>query len=128
MDEGGLTENELGAVGVDHELLLREAQPEEVVLLSNGCVCCCVRKDLITTLLALRDKLPLLDACLIETTGVADPAALVQTFYAAELRGVCRLDAGTRRRPGTKRRARWSCRTRRSGAICRSAPTCSTAR
>ena len=86
-------ENELGAVGVDHELLLREAQPEEVVLLSNGCVCCRVRKDLITTLLALRDKLPLLDACLIETTGVADPAALVQTFYAAELRGVCRLDA-----------------------------------
>ena len=86
-------ENELGEVGVDHELLLREAQPEEVVLLSNGCVCCRVRKDLITTLLALRDKLPLLDACLIETTGVADPAALVQTFYAAELRGVCRLDA-----------------------------------
>lgn len=75
--------NELGEVGLDH-LLVREVT-EEVVLLSSGCICCSMRDDLVS---ALRDLASLRQAgsvppyarAVVETTGLADPAPLVQTL------------------------------------------------
>jgi len=87
-------ENELGEVGIDNELLLQHTEKEDVILLNNGCLCCRVRRDLVTALRALVDKMPLLDGCVIETTGVADPSPVAQTFFADEvLKEHCYLDA-----------------------------------
>ena len=74
-------ENEVGEEGIDHKLLL-DIDTEDVVLLSNGCICCKVRSDLITVLKTLVSKpeFAALDGVLIETTGIADPAPVVQTF------------------------------------------------
>jgi G3E family GTPase len=75
--------NELGSVPIDH-YLVREAR-EETVLLASGCVCCTLRTDLVdqlTSLLAQRagGELPRFRRVLLETTGLADPAPIVQTL------------------------------------------------
>lgn len=81
--------NEFGAVGLDH--LLIEASEEQFTLLDNGCVCCTVRGDLVTTLKELDRKsqageTPPLSRVIIETTGLADPAPILHTLMAeAEL-------------------------------------------
>ncbi|MDX8516753.1 CobW family GTP-binding protein [Mesorhizobium dulcispinae] len=81
--------NEFGAVGLDH--LLIEASEEQFTLLDNGCVCCTVRGDLVTTLKELDRKsqageTPPLSQVIIETTGLADPAPILHTLMAeAEL-------------------------------------------
>lgn len=72
-------ENEFGEVGIDHELVI-DAE-EEIFEMNNGCICCTVRGDLIRilgNLLKRRDKF---DHILIETTGLADPGPVVQTFF-----------------------------------------------
>ncbi len=76
-------ENEIGSEGIDHELLLQQVNSEEIILMENGCVCCTVRKDLITTLHRMfeNDAFTKLDWIVIETTGLADPAPLVQSLY-----------------------------------------------
>jgi len=89
-------ENEFGPVNIDSELLVRESAG--VVELTNGCLCCTVREDLARTLLDLkmrRDSCELLfDRIMIETTGVADPGPVIQTFFGApELRDAFLLDA-----------------------------------
>jgi molybdopterin-guanine dinucleotide biosynthesis protein len=85
-------ENELGEEGIDHELLLQGGK-EEIVLLRNGCLCCSVREDLRTTLRALLPRAGTLDGVVIETTGVARPAPVIQTFlHDADLRERMRLD------------------------------------
>ena len=83
-------ENEIGDEGVDHELLLQHTQKEEIILMNNGCVCCSVRKDLITTFRNLfsNPAFANLDWVVLETTGVADPAPLIQSLYMDE---ECRL-------------------------------------
>ena len=78
-------ENEFGAVGVDAEFLVTD-NDETVIQLANGCLCCTVRGDLARALneLAARcdaDGLPF-DRVLIETTGIADPGPIIQTFLA----------------------------------------------
>lgn len=79
-------ENEFGEANIDHELLVRERV--EVVEMNNGCLCCSVRGDLIRILgdlAARRDAGELaFDRVLIETTGLADPAPVAQTFFADE--------------------------------------------
>src|SRR5476649_933157 len=76
-------ENEFGEIGIDHELVLKA--DEELLEMNNGCVCCTVRGDLLRILGKLiRRRKPPLDAILIETTGLADPGPVIQTFYAAE--------------------------------------------
>ena len=79
-----IVENEFGEVGVDDGLLKVSAQ-EEIVVMLNGCICCTVRDDLITALKNLvetqGDKF---DAIIIETTGLADPAPVAQTFFVDE--------------------------------------------
>jgi G3E family GTPase len=72
-------ENEFGEVGVDHELVI--GADEEIFETSNGCICCTVRGDLIRILKQLRKRRDRFDAILIETTGLADPGPVAQTFF-----------------------------------------------
>ncbi|WP_116051226.1 CobW family GTP-binding protein [Amycolatopsis palatopharyngis] len=85
-------ENEFGEVGIDDGLVL-EAE-EEVFEMNNGCICCTVRGDLIRILGALLKRKDPFDAIVIETTGLADPAPVAQTFFVDDtLRSQLRLDA-----------------------------------
>jgi len=72
-------ENEFGEVGVDHELVI--GADEEIFETSNGCICCTVRGDLIRILTQLRKRRDRFDSILIETTGLADPGPVAQTFF-----------------------------------------------
>jgi G3E family GTPase len=84
--------NEFGAVGIDHELLV--GADEELFELNNGCVCCTVRGDLIRTLHTLLAHRQRFDAVIVETTGLADPGPVAQTFFIDPvLRERTRLDA-----------------------------------
>jgi len=71
--------NEFGEVGIDHHLLISSDQ--EVVEMSNGCICCTVRGDLLRSLFQLLDHREKFDTLMIETTGLADPAPVVQSFF-----------------------------------------------
>jgi G3E family GTPase len=85
-------ENEFGEVGVDHELVI--GADEEIFETSNGCICCTVRGDLIRILTQLRKRRERFDAILIETTGLADPGPVAQTFFIEEdLKEYFALDA-----------------------------------
>ena len=85
-------ENEFGEIGIDDALVI-DAE-EEIFEMNNGCICCTVRGDLIRilgTLMKRRDKF---DYILVETTGLADPAPVAQTFFVdEEIRAQLRLDA-----------------------------------
>ncbi|OAM90395.1 GTP-binding protein [Termitidicoccus mucosus] len=85
-------ENEFGEVGVDNQLVIQS--DEELFEMNNGCICCSVRGDLIRILMRLVKRKEPLDAVLIETTGLADPGPVAQTFFTdAEIRDAFRLDA-----------------------------------
>ena len=72
-------ENEFGEIGIDHELVI-DAE-EEIFEMNNGCICCTVRGDLIRILGRLGKMRDKFDHILIETTGLADPGPVVQTFF-----------------------------------------------
>jgi G3E family GTPase len=80
-------ENEFGEAGIDNELLVQD-QDEQIVEMNNGCICCTVRGDLVRILgeLAAKRKAGTLkfDRVVIETTGLADPAPVAQTFFVDE--------------------------------------------
>jgi G3E family GTPase len=85
-------ENEFGEIGIDNELVI--GADEEIFEMNNGCICCTVRGDLIRILGNLMKRKDRLDAVLIETTGLADPAPVAQTFFVDEdMRAAFRLDA-----------------------------------
>jgi G3E family GTPase len=85
-------ENEYGEVGIDDALVL-DAE-EEIFEMNNGCICCTVRGDLIRILGALMHRREKFDHILIETTGLADPAPVAQTFFMDdEIASELRLDA-----------------------------------
>eukprot|EP01039_Chlorochromonas_danica_P008186 gene8186-9031_t len=92
-----IIENEFGAVGVDDALIGkgRFESEEEVVEMMNGCICCTVRTDLVKVLQRLLiEQKRKFDAILIETTGLADPAPVAQTFFVEDsIRDLCTLDA-----------------------------------
>jgi G3E family GTPase len=75
-------ENEFGEVGIDHELVINT--DEELFEMNNGCICCTVRGDLIRILGNLMKRRDKFDHILIETTGLADPGPVVQTFFVDE--------------------------------------------
>jgi G3E family GTPase len=75
-------ENEFGEVGIDHELVV--STEEELFEMNNGCICCTVRGDLIRILGNLLKRREKFDHILIETTGLADPGPVVQTFFVDE--------------------------------------------
>ncbi len=72
-------ENEFGEVGVDNQLVIQS--DEEIFEMNNGCICCTVRGDLLRILARLMKRKDRLDAILIETTGLANPAPVAQTFF-----------------------------------------------
>jgi G3E family GTPase len=85
-------ENEFGDVGVDSQLVI--SSDEELFEMNNGCICCSVRGDLIRILGRLLKRKDRLDGILIETTGLANPAPVAQTFFTDdEMRAAFRLDA-----------------------------------
>src|SRR6202451_1137891 len=75
-------ENEFGEVGVDHELVI--GAQEEIFETANGCICCTVRGDLIRVLGQLLKRRDRFDYIMIETTGLADPGPVAQTFFVEE--------------------------------------------
>jgi G3E family GTPase len=75
-------ENEFGEIGIDHQLVIQS--DEEIFELNNGCICCRVRGDLIRILAKLRQRRDKFDRVLIETTGMADPGPVAQTFFTDE--------------------------------------------
>ena len=85
-------ENEFGEVGVDNQLVI--SSEEELFEMNNGCICCTVRGDLIRILGRLMKRKDRLDGILIETTGLADPGPVAQTFFTDdEMRARFRLDS-----------------------------------
>lgn len=84
--------NEFGETGIDNDLVVDA--DEEVFEMNNGCICCTVRGDLIRILSGLMKRAGQLDAIVIETTGLADPAPVAQTFFVDEdVAEKTRLDA-----------------------------------
>jgi G3E family GTPase len=71
--------NEFGEIGIDNDLILNS--DEELFEMNNGCICCTVRGDLIRTLHGLLEKGGNFDAIIVETTGLADPGPVAQTFF-----------------------------------------------
>ncbi len=85
-------ENEYGEVGVDHELVI--GAEEEIFEMNNGCICCTVRGDLIRILGNLMKRRDRFDYILVESTGLADPGPVAQTFFMdEEIQAQLRLDA-----------------------------------
>ncbi|MSU73031.1 MAG: GTP-binding protein [Opitutus sp.] len=85
-------ENEFGEVGVDHQLVIQSE--EELFEMNNGCICCSVRGDLIRILDRLLKRKDKLDGVLIETTGLANPGPVAQTFFSDdEVKQHFQLDA-----------------------------------
>ncbi len=86
--------NEFGEVGIDNDLVVDA--DEEVFEMNNGCVCCTVRGDLIRILTGLMRRKGGFDAIIVETTGLADPGPVAQTFFVdEEVRARTRLDSVT---------------------------------
>jgi G3E family GTPase len=84
--------NEFGEIGIDGQLVI--GADEELVEMNNGCICCTVRGDLIRLLGGLLERRDRFDQILIETTGLADPAPVIQSFFVDDrLRAQMRLDA-----------------------------------
>jgi G3E family GTPase len=84
--------NEFGEIGIDNDLVVNA--DEEVFEMNNGCICCTVRGDLIRILEGLMRRKGKFDAIIVETTGLADPAPVAQTFFVDETVGAkAKLDA-----------------------------------
>jgi G3E family GTPase len=84
-------ENEYGEIGIDNDLVINAE--EEIFEMNNGCICCTVRGDLIRILGTLMKRKDRFDYILIETTGLADPGPVAQTFFVDdEMQGKLRLD------------------------------------
>src|SRR5690606_3122833 len=86
--------NEFGEVGIDNDLIV--GADEEVFEMNNGCVCCTVRGDLIRVLSGLMKRKGKFDAIVVETTGLADPGPVAQTFFVDDdVRAKAELDSVT---------------------------------
>ena len=84
--------NEFGEIGIDNDLIVES--DEEVYEMNNGCVCCTVRGDLVRVVSNLMKRPGRFDAIVVETTGLADPAPVAQTFFMDEdVRAKAELDA-----------------------------------
>lgn len=84
--------NEFGAIGIDHQLVVHA--DEEIFEMNNGCICCNVRGDLIRIIENLLARPGRFDHLLIETTGLADPGPVLQTFYVNDvMASTMQLDA-----------------------------------
>ncbi len=87
----GLIVNEFGDVNLESQIITKT--DEDIVELSNGCMCCVVRSDLIATVEKLLTKNPELDMIIAEASGLSDPVPIAQTFLMNDVSGKVRLDA-----------------------------------
>ncbi|MBL0387490.1 GTP-binding protein [Tumebacillus sp. ITR2] len=87
----GVIVNEFGELSIDHHLVV--GTDEQVVELANGCVCCTVREDLLDAISRILKKQSGIEYLVVETTGLADPRPVAQTFLHEELCEEVRLDA-----------------------------------
>ncbi|MGH1393814.1 MAG: CobW family GTP-binding protein [Trichormus sp.] len=83
--------NEFGEIGIDNELIV--ATDENMVELSNGCICCTINNDLVDAVYKVLEREEKLDYLVVETTGLADPLPVALTFLGTELRDLTRLDS-----------------------------------
>jgi G3E family GTPase len=84
--------NEFGEIGIDNDLIV--GADEEIFEMNNGCICCTVRGDLIRIIEGLMKRKGKFDAIIVETTGLADPAPVAQTFFVdADVQEAAQLDA-----------------------------------
>ena len=83
--------NELGDIGIDNDLIV--AAEGGMIELSNGCICCSTNNDLLDSIVRVLGRPEPVDHILVETTGVADPLPVAQTFQRPEFRDALRLDA-----------------------------------
>lgn len=87
----GVIVNEFGEVGIDGDLVLQS--DDDLIELNNGCICCTVRTDLLEAMGRILERRPRVGYVLIETTGLADPAPIAQTFMNSGVMDVCHLDS-----------------------------------
>nr|WP_326522188.1 GTP-binding protein [Leptothoe sp. PORK10 BA2] len=83
--------NEFGDINIDSQLLV--TMDEDMVELSNGCICCTINDDLVDAVYRVLERNDRIDYLVIETTGVADPLPIILTFLGTELRDLTRLDS-----------------------------------
>lgn len=83
--------NEFGEVGIDNELIISTG--EDMVELSNGCICCTINNDLVNAVYKVLERGDKVDYLVVETTGLADPLPVALTFLGTELRDLTRLDS-----------------------------------
>ncbi|BAZ48167.1 hypothetical protein NIES4103_07730 [Nostoc sp. NIES-4103] len=83
--------NEFGEIGIDNELIVSTG--ENMVELSNGCICCTINNDLVEAVYKVLERQENLDYLVVETTGLADPLPVALTFLGTELRDLTRLDS-----------------------------------
>ena len=83
--------NEFGEIGIDNELII--STDENMVELSNGCICCTINNDLVDAVYKVLEREEKLDYLVVETTGLADPLPVAMTFLGSELRDLTRLDS-----------------------------------
>jgi G3E family GTPase len=99
--------NEFGEIGIDNELVVNA--DEEVFEMNNGCICCTVRGDLVRIIDGLMRRKGKFDAIIVETTGLADPAPVAQTFFMDEIGCRCHrrrrqmADGTSQRCPGSQK-------------------------
>ncbi len=83
--------NEFGEIGIDNDLII--SAEEDMVELSNGCICCSINGELLTAVEKILAKEDPIDYIVIETTGLADPLPVAMTFLGSDLRDRTRLDS-----------------------------------
>jgi G3E family GTPase len=83
--------NEFGDINIDSQLLVSIDQ--DMVQLSNGCICCTINDDMVTAVYQVLERPEKVDYLVIETTGVADPLPIIMTFIGSELRDLTYLDS-----------------------------------
>ncbi|MFE1745011.1 CobW family GTP-binding protein [Coleofasciculus sp. H7-2] len=83
--------NEFGEIGIDNELIVTTS--EDMVELSNGCICCTINNDLVEAVYKVLEREEKVDYLVVETTGLADPLPVALTFLGTELRDMTRLDS-----------------------------------
>ena len=83
--------NEFGEIGIDNDLIV--ATSDDMVELSNGCICCTINGELLEAVYRLLERPEKLDYLVVETTGLADPLPVAMTFLGSDLRDLTRLDS-----------------------------------
>jgi G3E family GTPase len=83
--------NEFGEIGIDNDLVV--ATGDDMVELSNGCICCSINGELLEAVYRILDRPEKVDYLVVETTGLADPLPVAMTFLGSDLREATRLDS-----------------------------------